>query len=399
MADTDHDTPASKVSDDPALRNLTREQLYEQVWTTPMRHLARSYGLSDVGLAKLCKRHAIPTPPVGYWTKVAHGKAVERPVLPAAENAADAKIVIDPSMGASHRLPVPTFEVTVSETLMAPHPLVKATAAALRRAKPDEQGLLRPDDTSGLPIAVSRGSRDRALRLLNALVKALEARSHQVSRQDDPRSQSAMSINIGGEAVAITLEEIVRREERPLTAHQEREKLEYPWMYRRPPYRCLPTGRLRLEIITYVDLGGRRRWADGGRQQLEQCLASVVVQLELVAAERREARRQRAEEQARYEAWQREREEKLSLIRQEEARVARLYAEVDAWRRSEQIRAYVAAAREHLRIKRGVGLSDPVEHPWLAWATAQADRLDPLTEAPPSILDDKEKCERYAYPE
>ena len=30
---------------------LTREELYDQVWKTPMRLLARSYGISDVGLA------------------------------------------------------------------------------------------------------------------------------------------------------------------------------------------------------------------------------------------------------------------------------------------------------------------------------------------------------------
>ena len=33
---------------------------------------------------------------------------------------------------------------------------------------------------------------------------------------------------------------------------------------------------------------------------------------------------------------------------------------------------------------------------WLVWATAQADRLDPLKESPPSILDDEAK---YKEPE
>ena len=53
---------------------LTRDQLYDEVWRTPMRHLARAYGLSDAGLAKVCKRHQIPTPPVGYWAKLQYGK-------------------------------------------------------------------------------------------------------------------------------------------------------------------------------------------------------------------------------------------------------------------------------------------------------------------------------------
>ena len=41
----------------PQVVRLTREELYDQVWRTPMRLLARSCGISDVGLAKGC-RHA-----------------------------------------------------------------------------------------------------------------------------------------------------------------------------------------------------------------------------------------------------------------------------------------------------------------------------------------------------
>ena len=42
---------------------LTRAELYEKVWATPMRTLAKEFGMSDVGLAKVCRRHDIPVPP------------------------------------------------------------------------------------------------------------------------------------------------------------------------------------------------------------------------------------------------------------------------------------------------------------------------------------------------
>ena len=61
----------------PHVIRLTREELYEQVWKTPMRLLARSYGISDVGLAKVCKRYKIPRPSLGYWAKEQVGKALE----------------------------------------------------------------------------------------------------------------------------------------------------------------------------------------------------------------------------------------------------------------------------------------------------------------------------------
>lgn len=51
----------------PNSSSLTRQELYEKVWTVSMRKLAAEYGLSDVGLAKTCERHEIPRPPVRYW--------------------------------------------------------------------------------------------------------------------------------------------------------------------------------------------------------------------------------------------------------------------------------------------------------------------------------------------
>lgn len=54
---------------------LTREQLYEQVWSEPMTKLAKSYSLSDVGLRKRCVKLKIPLPGAGYWAKKQYGKA------------------------------------------------------------------------------------------------------------------------------------------------------------------------------------------------------------------------------------------------------------------------------------------------------------------------------------
>ena len=39
---------------------LKRSEVYEQVWSTPMTKLAEVNGLSDVGLAKICRKHDIP---------------------------------------------------------------------------------------------------------------------------------------------------------------------------------------------------------------------------------------------------------------------------------------------------------------------------------------------------
>ena len=47
-----------------------------------MVHVAKHFGISDVGLRKICVKHDIPTPSLGYWAKLAHGKKVVQPPLP-----------------------------------------------------------------------------------------------------------------------------------------------------------------------------------------------------------------------------------------------------------------------------------------------------------------------------
>jgi hypothetical protein len=41
---------------------LTRQQLYDRAWLTPLDMLAKELGLSGRGLGKLCERHDIPVP-------------------------------------------------------------------------------------------------------------------------------------------------------------------------------------------------------------------------------------------------------------------------------------------------------------------------------------------------
>jgi hypothetical protein len=60
------------------MARFDREELYERVWTVPIRKLAKQYGISDVALAKSCRKLSIPLPGRGYWAK----KKANRPVCP-----------------------------------------------------------------------------------------------------------------------------------------------------------------------------------------------------------------------------------------------------------------------------------------------------------------------------
>ena len=63
-------------------KTITREELYNRVWTETVDRLSKELGISNVGLGKLCRRHDIPVPPRGYWAKKEHGhKARQTPYL------------------------------------------------------------------------------------------------------------------------------------------------------------------------------------------------------------------------------------------------------------------------------------------------------------------------------
>ena len=59
-----------------------------------MTTLAKEYGFSDVGLAKICRRHQVPLPPTGYWAKQAAGIHAQKTRLPVAKESATVFIEI-----------------------------------------------------------------------------------------------------------------------------------------------------------------------------------------------------------------------------------------------------------------------------------------------------------------
>ena len=63
------------------IHQFSRQDLYDLVWSQPIATLAATYGITDVGLAKACRRAGIPVPHRGYWAKLSTGVAVEMPRL------------------------------------------------------------------------------------------------------------------------------------------------------------------------------------------------------------------------------------------------------------------------------------------------------------------------------
>lgn len=375
---------------------LMREELYEQVWSTPIAHLAKEYGISDRGLAKICERSRIPRPGRGYWARRQHGKKVHQRPLPPLEESEARPITIHPQRHADNQDEtedsiVPVIEVP--DVLLDPHPLVARTERSLRSVRRDGHGLVSQRAKRALRVRVAPESIDRAMRILDAFVKAVEERGWTVGA-DVPAGQSPRTIvTVDGERIEIHMTEKLRREEPEPEAPGTKRR--DPWSYTYRRYRYRPTGLLSLEILTEAQRWMRRKWSDGKRRKLQGHLGSVVTTLPRLAEALKARRREEEAARKRREAWERERAEKLRLIHDEEDRLRELDTEVEAWHRSQRLRAYVAAVESATKATSDADTEDGEPAGWIGWATAQADRLDPLAESPPSILDEREEWEHY----
>jgi hypothetical protein len=63
---------------------VSREELYELVWSEPMVRVAEQFKVSGSYMARVCSTLRVPRPERGYWAKLAVGKAPEKPPLPEA---------------------------------------------------------------------------------------------------------------------------------------------------------------------------------------------------------------------------------------------------------------------------------------------------------------------------
>lgn len=82
---------------------FTRQQMYDLVWSRSLVDLAKDFGISANGLAKICDRLLVPHPPRGYWSGGDHTRALDRPPLPPMPGGCETDIVISGRRAPSRR--------------------------------------------------------------------------------------------------------------------------------------------------------------------------------------------------------------------------------------------------------------------------------------------------------
>jgi len=70
---------------DEAPKEITREALYELVWSKPMFKISTQFGVSGSYLTRVCCRLKVPRPGRGYWARIAAGEKIPKPPLSMAQ--------------------------------------------------------------------------------------------------------------------------------------------------------------------------------------------------------------------------------------------------------------------------------------------------------------------------
>jgi hypothetical protein len=367
---------------------VTRQQLYADVWTQPVRTVASRFGISDVGLAKLLRRHRIPVPGRGYWQLVRAGKPPRRPPLPKTRAGEPEEITVsgaprrsdDASRSEGEERPAATPRVTppvveVPAQLVDPHPLVTVALRSLNAAKSDERGVLEPRATRRLDLRVTRGTVDRALRITHALLKALESAGYRVSVSAD--RPSTTTTEVLDESIQFCIEESVRQVAHVPSAEEKRRAAASYWD-RPPRFDYVPTNSLQLRILNAQALGTRQTWGDGKKQRLEAVLGGFIVTLPGVAAALKAERARQEERKRQWQEEERQRADREMLRYQEERKARELERQMEQWRRAQQLREYVAAMTQAGSVELSTGLGIDSLAAWIAWAEQYVERVNPL---------------------
>lgn len=163
---------------------ITREALYEQVWSTPIMHLAEKFGVSGSYLARVCTALNVPRPPVGYWQKKAVGKDRPRPDLPAALPGDPSSWTKDKALPPVLQRAVPAKSARTSKTKVARsgrHPMLIGVEVHYRKTRTNhENEFLKPYKQLLPDIVATKNSLEQAIAHANRLYNALEKNGHRV---------------------------------------------------------------------------------------------------------------------------------------------------------------------------------------------------------------------------
>lgn len=396
---------------------MKRSDLYRLVWETPVTKLAKELGVSDVGLAKACRRHSIPLPARGHWAKVAAGHEVRRAALPVLKD--DPEIVLKPATKDPNALTQPERAASpasppaaaLPERIERPHPLLKVSMdffAELPRSIAKSRGVRLGDApdfslidmggrfgrhnslySEGLDILVSVNDCLWALRFCHALLQALLSAGFVVRGVKEPGQWGRHSVEVRKDGEAMTFS-LVQGYSRQLLVGEElaKRKAVMSWASARID-RPVDRYTFRLDgAVSYM----RTEWK-GKAAELEAKLPQIVAAFEALPGRQRDERERRREEQAASERRraEAERQHRIQMApRAEYERATKVAEQYDEWLRTQELLKAVRAHASSLAPQQADILKT-----WLGVVESRAENVNPIRSLVAAIVG---TCERGQLP-
>lgn len=360
----------------------SRDRLYEQIWKEPVHEVAKAYGISDVALAKVCRRLNVPRPSRAYWARRRAGHEVSPVPLPPlrAGEPAEHKVTRwkpDPPPPLSseeiafrarpefqaRQVELP-FSLVVPAVLEQPHRFVLTTLKGLRKAKPDRDGLVSPQ--GGLPVAIGPDQVDRAMRFLDTLIKGVERAGHKVLPLKSYTERWRIVID-GVEIEFEMRERLVRAPHVPINGE-----------YFAPQWDHHPSGDLRLKLKWDRAWRLRRQWDESPRFRIDANINDIFRAILQIAPSHHAALAQRAaRQQVEQERAERRRQEEARQL-DEQRRADAVVALATRWQQARLVHDFVESVRAEANRRFGTVGPESTAAKWLDHAASVAVRLDPV---------------------
>lgn len=278
--------------------DFRREELYEEVWAEPVTKVARRYAISDVGLRKICLDLEVPLPPVGYWAKLAAGRAVKRPSLGVTKGPTtyrrsryvtplddefDARYRESLEEDLPHRPAIPSLPLRTS--LEDCLPLARRVAKRLEGKVRDARGWLLCDGPGLVFVAASQTNSFRAVLLLNLVLESLLAAGY--ARSASTKGDSPVFISILDLNLSFNVRERSRREPMPLTREQRQKNEEAGLNFHTQQYQYHPTGDFDIAVTEPNSSYELAKIGDSRTAFVETKVVAFIVRLRELAIRRR----------------------------------------------------------------------------------------------------------------
>jgi hypothetical protein len=360
------------------LHKLSREQLYEKVWTTSGVQLSKELGVSDVAIAKCCLKLNIPRPPRGYWAKIEAGQRPKRPSLPPTAEQAFVQEALKP-VGKVLELP---------KDSEAFRPLAADFLKAAEEAKLSYDKKRIHLRESPLPEAdISKELAPRVARAFHTLLQVVEPRG--IHFRKSQSSYDGGHFRKGNDRLYLKFEE-------KLVAKTEGKAVRGVSAYRFREEKTIPSGKLTISIKSArYGSSTDKQWMESETNRLEAILAEIakfICEFFSEAQRRRETQRiEEQKERVAYEIRRKKHQEEEALKRQEEARrnhanalketaehrKADLAKAAEWWRLHESIIAFLSECERRWSDAQSGEITDE-QRAWLAWAHETANDSSPF---------------------